>query len=106
MLGRTSRQKFVSHHGPLAFAFLPHCLNCSDDAAKLYLNGKVIYAYKGGRTLILSKADELDDVELIRGLNLLVFKVVNENGDWQGSIRLTDKDGKPIKGIKVTLTPP
>jgi hypothetical protein len=25
--------------------------------------------------------------------------------DWQGSIRLTDAHGNPLKGIKVTLTP-
>jgi hypothetical protein len=35
-----------------------------------------------------------------------VFKVENRWAGWQGSIRLTDKEGKPIKGIKVTLTPP
>ena len=39
------------------------------------------------------------------GLNVLVFKVVNEASDWKGSIRLTDAAGQPVKGIKVTLTP-
>jgi hypothetical protein len=39
------------------------------------------------------------------GLNVLVFKVVNETADWQGSIRLTDAQGNPVKGIKVSLTP-
>jgi hypothetical protein len=36
---------------------------------------------------------------------VLVFKVVNETADWQGSIRLTDAQGNPVKGIKVSLTP-
>jgi len=34
-----------------------------------------------------------------------VFKVVNEWMDWQGAVRLADKDGNPVKGIKVTLDP-
>jgi hypothetical protein len=36
---------------------------------------------------------------------VLVFKVVNETLDWQGSIRFTDAQGNPVKGIKVTLAP-
>jgi hypothetical protein len=35
----------------------------------------------------------------------VVFKVVNETGDWLGSIRFTDRDGKPVPGIRVTLDP-
>jgi len=34
-----------------------------------------------------------------------VFKVVNEVGNWAGSIRFTDAQGDPVKGIKVTLDP-
>jgi hypothetical protein len=34
-----------------------------------------------------------------------VFKVVNETSDWVGSIRFTDAQGNPVKGIKVTLDP-
>jgi hypothetical protein len=45
-------------------------------------------------------------VELKAGQNLLVFKAVNETLSWQGSIRFTDVAGQPVKGIRVTLTPP
>jgi len=34
-----------------------------------------------------------------------VFKVVNELRDWEGSVRFTDAQGNPVKGIKVTLEP-
>ena len=37
---------------------------------------------------------------------MLMFKAVNGILDWQRSIRLTDAQGNPVKGIKVTLTPP
>jgi hypothetical protein len=34
-----------------------------------------------------------------------VFKVVNEDLHWAGSIRLTDREGNPVKGLKVALKP-
>jgi hypothetical protein len=37
---------------------------------------------------------------------VVVFKVVNETGRWQGSVRFTDAAGQPVKGLRVTLTPP
>jgi hypothetical protein len=43
--------------------------------------------------------------ELKAGLNVLVFKMVNEWAGWTGSIRFTDAAGQPVKGIRVTLTP-
>jgi hypothetical protein len=36
---------------------------------------------------------------------VLVLKVVNETGSWQGSVRFTDAAGQPLKGIQVTLDP-
>jgi hypothetical protein len=38
-------------------------------------------------------------------MNVLVFKVVNEGGDWQGCVRLMDVDGRPAEWIQVRLTP-
>ncbi len=54
-------------------------------------------------TLVLGLAA---GVELKAGLNVLVFKVVNEAYDWRGSVRFTDAAGQPVKDIWVTLTPP
>ncbi len=45
------------------------------------------------------------DVKLESGINVLVFKVVNETVDWQGSVRFTDAVGQPVKGIQVRLEP-
>ena len=47
----------------------------------------------------------MPDIALNAGLNVLVFKVVNETASWKGSIRFTDAQGNPVKGIKVTLDP-
>jgi WD40 repeat protein len=78
----------------------------SDDQAKVYLNGKEIYRYDGVDRPLLPDEDEVNGVELKTGFNVLVFKVVNELLGWQGSIRFTDSMGQPVKGIRVTLTPP
>lgn len=76
----------------------------SDDEAKVYLNGKEIYRCGGGRPYGPDQ-DEVAGVQFRAGLNPLVFKVVNEEWDWLGSIRFTDAAGQPVKGIRVTLDP-
>ncbi len=76
----------------------------SDDLSKVYLNGKQVHK----TPVMLSFTRDLDrvpDITLNAGLNVLVFKVVNESKFWQGSIRFTDTEGKPVKGIEVTLDP-
>jgi Tol biopolymer transport system component len=76
----------------------------SEDESRVYLNGKLIQEN-------LSTADFFADQdpaagqELKAGLNVLVFKVVNEDFVWRGSIRFTDAAGQPLKGIRVTLDP-
>jgi serine/threonine protein kinase len=76
----------------------------SDDQAKVYLNGKQLYRSPVARPF-LADQDSVPDITLNAGLNVLVFKVVNETIAWHGSIRFTDAQGNPVKGIKVTLTP-
>jgi len=76
----------------------------SDDEAKVYLNGKQVYKAPFARPFV-AEEDTVPDLTLSAGLNVLVFKVVNETLDWKGSIRLTDAQGNPVKGIHVTLDP-
>ena len=76
----------------------------SDDQSKLYLNGKQIYRREEVRSMQAGE-EEVSGVELKAGLNVLVFKVVNEIDVWKGSVRFIDAQGNPLKGIKVTLTP-
>jgi hypothetical protein len=79
-------------------------LVASDDEAKVYLNGKQVYTCPLGRSFVADQ-DTVPDLALKAGLNVLVFKVVNETLDWKGSIRFTDAQGNPVKGLKVTLDP-
>jgi hypothetical protein len=77
----------------------------SDDQSKIYLNGKEIYRTEKSRNYLAGEDEVTAGVDLKAGLNLLVFKVANENGDWLGSIRFSDPAGQPLKGIRVTLDP-
>ena len=76
----------------------------SDDQSKVYLNGKERYRCEEPRSFV-PEQDEVRGVALKAGLNVLVFKVVNEKVDWRGSIRFTDVAGQPVKGLRVTLDP-
>jgi WD40 repeat protein len=74
----------------------------SDDQSKVYLNGHQVYAHPQVRELVVL---DLAPVVLRQGTNVLVFKVVNEGGGWEGCVRLVDGDGRPAQGIHVRLTP-
>ena len=75
----------------------------SNDQARIYFNGVDIYAYTDARTLELD--GDKGRVTLKKGTNVIVFKVLNLQNSWQGAMRLTDKAGAPLKGVKVKLTP-
>jgi hypothetical protein len=75
----------------------------SDDQAKAYLNGQEVYKY--ARTRGLVGLDPIGPVQLRRGTNVLVFKVVNETSGWLGCVRFVDKEGNPAQGLQVRLTP-
>jgi hypothetical protein len=61
----------------------------SNDQGRLYLNGTDIYAFTEARPLELD-ADK-GRVTLNKGINVVVFKVINEQNSWQGAMRLTSR---------------
>jgi hypothetical protein len=69
----------------------------------VYLNGKEVL--QQGQARALDKDQDTTEVTLRAGVNVLVFKVINEKIDWSGCARFTDRDGKVIQGLKVTTTP-
>ena len=75
----------------------------SNDQGRIYFNGVDIYAFTEARPLMLD-ADK-GKVTLKKGVNVIVFKVTNEQNSWQGAMRLMDKSGAPLKGIKVKVSP-
>lgn len=74
----------------------------SDDQSKVYLNGKELGKVIEARGLEKDQ-NSYDGLTLKKGSNTIVFKVINEGVDWSGCARFTDKDGKPLKGLKVEL---
>jgi hypothetical protein len=75
----------------------------SDDQAKVYLNGREVYRNRVPRPL--SALDTVGPVELKQGINVLLFKVVNEAEGWKLCARLVDEAGRPAEGLNVKLTP-
>jgi hypothetical protein len=75
----------------------------SNDQGRLYLNGKDIYAFTEARTLELDV--DKGKVTLNKGLNVVVFKIINEQGNWQGAMRFLDKADAPVKKLKIKLSP-
>jgi hypothetical protein len=76
----------------------------SDDQAKIYLNGKEIFKNVEARPLQKDE-DATAGVTLTKGVNVVVFKIVNEKQDWSGCLRFLDKDGKPVTKLKGTVKP-
>lgn len=75
----------------------------SNDEGKVYLNDKAVITFAEGRTI--DKDQDNAVVTLNKGVNRVVFKVINDSNNWQGCIRFADKDGKPLKGLKTKLAP-
>ena len=75
----------------------------SDDQAKVHLNGREIYRVPQPRTLWT--LDTVGPVGLKRGINVLLFKVVNETGQWESCARLVDEAYRPVQGLRVMPTP-
>ena len=76
----------------------------SDDQAKIFLNECEVY--RSTKTLGWEpERDTVSGIEPKAGLNVLVFKVVNELLSWGGSVRISDAAGQSVKGLRVTLDP-
>jgi len=74
----------------------------SNDEGRIYFNGVDIYAFSEPRTLMLD-ADK-GKVTLKKGINVIVFKVINEKNNWQGAARFL-QNSAAVKGIRIATTP-
>ena len=75
----------------------------SNDQGRIYFNGVDIYASTEARPLMLDQ--DKGRVTLKKGVNVIVFKIINEQNSWQGAMRLLDKAGAPVKNLKIKLSP-
>jgi hypothetical protein len=76
----------------------------SNDQGKVYLNGKEVVKNDQGRT-IDKDSDKAEKITLNKGVNVIVFKVINELNNWQACLRFADKAGKPVTNYVVKMTP-
>lgn len=76
----------------------------SDDQARILLNGQELYQQAEGRSWEPGQ-DWVTGLALRQGVNVLVFQMVNERRAWLGSVSMTDADGQPVPGLRVTLDP-
>jgi hypothetical protein len=74
----------------------------SNDQFKAWINGQQVLKFTETRTL--EKDTDTADVTLVKGQNVVVFKVINEVNNWQGCLRFM-KGGAGVKNLKVSLTP-
>jgi len=77
----------------------------SNDQGKVYLNGKELVKFTDTRSLEKDADDAATNVTLKKGVNVLVLKVVNEENNWQGSVRILNQAGKPVTDLKVATKP-
>lgn len=75
----------------------------SNDEGRIFFNGIDIYAFTEPRPLELD-ADK-GKITLKKGVNVIMFKVFNEQNSWQGAMRLLDKSGAPLTNLKIKLSP-
>ena len=77
----------------------------SNDQGKVYLNGKLLLKTTEPRALD-QDSDDVRNVTLNKGVNVVVFKIFNEGGsDWQGCLRFTETNGKAVTNLVVRLEP-
>ena len=76
----------------------------SNDQGKVYLNGKEVVKNDQPRTLD-KDSDKADKITLNKGVNVVVFKVINEMNNWEACLRFTDKAGKPVTDYVVKTAP-
>jgi hypothetical protein len=73
----------------------------SNDQGKVYLNGKEVVKFTDTRTLEKGAEDPAVNVTLKKGVNVVVLKVINEENNWQGSLRFVDAAGKPVTDLTI-----
>ena len=74
----------------------------SNDQAKVWLNGQEVVKATEGRGLAMDS--DKSEVRLVRGQNILIFKVVNETNNWQGCVRFLN-GAVPVRNLRISLTP-
>lgn len=76
----------------------------TNDQGKVWLNGQAVFAHDKSRSLKKDN-DVVSGLALRKGENVVILKVANERGNWQGCLRFGDATGTPMVDLHVTSTP-
>jgi hypothetical protein len=76
----------------------------TNDAGRLYINGKQIFSYEKPRSLE-PDASIVNGITLVKGQNVIILKIANETGNWGGCLRFMDKNGTPIRHLLLSSMP-
>ena len=76
----------------------------TNDAGRLYINGKVVFSHEKPRSLE-PDATIVNGITLVKGQNVIILKVANETGNWGGCLRFMDKNGTPIRHLLLSSMP-
>lgn len=76
----------------------------TNDQGRVYLNGQAVLTHDKTRSL-KKDHDVVAGLTLLKGENVVILKVANERGNWQGCLRFGDKTGTPMVDLHVTTTP-
>lgn len=74
-----------------------------NDVWKLWIGGRLVHESADDGRILLDR--EVLPVTLPAGTTPILMKVCNHRRDWGFVLRITDADGKPVKGLKVTTRP-
>ncbi|GMW00124.1 MAG: hypothetical protein AMXMBFR84_12620 [Candidatus Hydrogenedentota bacterium] len=69
----------------------------SNDAGKLWVGGKLVNDFNRESWSVLDR--DIVEVTLPKGKTPVLCKVTNGIGAWTLVVRITDKDGEPVKGL-------
>ncbi len=74
----------------------------SDDQGKVWINGKEVLKYEGDRGAAPDQ-DNADNIALNKGVNTVLFKVINGGGGFNGILRFTQPDGAPFMDARLSI---
>lgn len=66
----------------------------SDDDVYCWLNQSEVHRFEGGRGWVADQ--DVIEVNLVSGTNIVLMKVLNGGGGWAVSLRIADEDGVPL----------
>ncbi len=74
----------------------------TDDGNKVWMNGKRVHQVNAGRACVPDQDGV--NVQLKRGWNALLIKVIQNTGPWEFCARLVGRDGSALDGIRIDAT--